>query len=232
MNKIRSRGAGSSLLMNPSRLYELITAMKKNTHVPVSIKIRVDGHSTDSYNKDIAQIVSDAGADFLIVHGRHWTEHYETPCQYDQIQFFVEQLKIPVIGNGDIACVESLRKMLATGCQGVMLGRASVGQPWLIGQLIAQMKGEEFLIPSMSDRGSLFIRHVTELIELLKSEKFAVIQARKFAKYYARDLETKAQLCQAINVCESLEALQAVCVRYFKSPTEINLPISDQCIAL
>lgn len=217
VNKIRSRGAGSSLLMNPSLIYKLIRAMKDNTHVPVSIKIRVDGNSSDTFNNDIAKAVSDAGADFLIVHGRHWTEHYETPCNYEQIQFFVEALNIPVIGNGDIACIDSLKKMFATGCKGVMLGRASVGQPWLIGQLIAQMKNEPFTQPSLSERGNLFIKHVQELVTLLKSEKFAVIQARKFAKYYARDVSNKTKLCEQINVCDSLEQLRAICLEYFKA---------------
>ncbi|HYF97847.1 MAG TPA: tRNA-dihydrouridine synthase family protein, partial [Coxiellaceae bacterium] len=139
VKKIRSKGAGSSLLMDPRKLYQLIRAMKDNTSVPVSIKIRVEGKSTDNFNAEIAQVVADAGADFLVVHGRHWTEHYETPCNHEQIQFFVENLKIPVIGNGDIADLESLQKMFATGCSGVMIGRAGVGQPWLIRQLIHEM---------------------------------------------------------------------------------------------
>jgi tRNA-dihydrouridine synthase B len=215
VNKIRSKGAGSSLLMKPVELYALITAMKANTHVPVSIKIRVDGHSKDSYNAEIAKVVHEAGADFLVVHGRHWTEHYETPCNYEQIQFFVEQLKIPVIGNGDIACITSLKKMFATGCHGVMLGRASVGQPWLIGQLIKEMQGKPYIPPAISTRGALFMQHVIALSELLNSEKFAVIQARKFAKYYARDVSTKVAFCQAVNTCETLETLHALCLQHF-----------------
>ena len=215
VNKIRSRGAGSRLLMHPSRLFELITSMKRNTHLPVSIKIRVDGNSSDQCNSDIAQVVSDAGADFLIVHGRHWTEQYETPCHHDQIQFFVEKLHIPVIGNGDIADLDSLKKMVATGCAGVMIGRAGVGQPWLINQLIAEMKQAEFTIPTNKVIGSLFMRHVLGLAELLHSEKFAVIQARKFAKYYARTLMQRADFCQEINSCEDLRALEKSCDRYF-----------------
>ena len=111
VKKIRSRGAGSKLLTNPTALYQLIRAMKENTHVPVSIKIRVDG-GDEKFNHEVAAVVSDAGADFLIVHGRHWTEHYETPCRYDAIAHFVQAVKIPVIGNGDVACVESLQRML------------------------------------------------------------------------------------------------------------------------
>ena len=215
VNKIRSRGAGSRLLSSPSRLFELIQAIKHNTHVPVSIKIRVDGHSNDRFNQEIATVVNEAGADFLIVHGRHWTEHYETPCQYEQIQFFVENVAKPVIGNGDVACLQSLQNMLATGCAGVMIGRASVGQPWLIGQLIAESLQQSFHTPSIPAVGDLFITHVSELATLLNSEKFAVIQARKFAKYYARPLPNRADFCHAINLCPDLNSLKALSQEYF-----------------
>lgn len=127
VNKIRSKGAGSSLLTQPNKLYELIHAMKTNTHVPVSIKIRVEGDN-EVFNDDVINVVNDAKPDFLIVHGRHWTEHYETPCRHDSIQYFVEQVKVPVIGNGDISCIQSLKRMLATGCTGVMIARAGGGR--------------------------------------------------------------------------------------------------------
>lgn len=215
VKKIRSRGAGSRLLTEPKQLYDLISVMKRNTHVPVSIKIRVDGFSKDNHNKDIAAAVRDAGADFLIVHGRHWTEGYDKPCHYDNIRFFVEELNIPVIGNGDVACVMTLRKMFATGCAGVMIARAGVGQPWLISELVAKMREEPFIIPSSSDIGALFLSHITELAQLLQSEKFAVIQARKFAKYYARALPNRAGFSEAVNACLCLEGLHAVCQRFF-----------------
>ncbi len=215
VKKIRSRGAGSSLLTDPTRIYQLINAMKRSTHVPVSIKIRIDGQSNDQLNRDIISAVSEGGADYLIVHGRHWTEDYETPCNYEQIKFFVENLSIPVIGNGDIACVESLRKMFATGCAGVMIARAGVGQPWLIGRLIAEMRQEPFITPTAKEIGALFVSHISDLAALLNSEKFAVIQARKFAKYYGRDLSQRVAFCKAVNESESLEHLQSICLRYF-----------------
>lgn len=215
VKKIRSRGCGSRLLGKPSQLYQLIKTMKDHTHVPVSIKIRIDGGSTDRNNQDIANAVEDAGADFLVVHGRHWTEHYETPCNYDQIQFFVETLSIPVIGNGDVTCVETLKKMFATGCAGVMIGRAGVGQPWLIGKLIAQMQNKHFNEPSQSEIGRLFVAHIQALADLLGSEKFAVIQARKFAKYYARRLANRAEFCHSINQCQKLNQLESTCMRFF-----------------
>lgn len=213
--KIRSKGVGSSLLSNAEKIFQLITAMKKNTSVPVSIKIRVDGDSSEKFNLDIAKAVTDAGADFLIVHGRHWTEQYDTSCRYDQIQFFVEHLKIPVIGNGDIACIDSLQKMLATGCSGVMISRAGVGQPWLIKKLMTEMQQQQFSMPSLEEIGVVLLEHVQQLILLLENEKFAILQARKFAKYYARSIPGRTQFCLELNQCEDLKTFTEICIKYF-----------------
>tara|TARA_R110000868_G_scaffold203421_5_gene451238 strand:+ start:262 stop:1095 length:834 start_codon:yes stop_codon:yes gene_type:complete len=214
VKKIRSRGAGSKLLANTSLLYELITAMKANTHVPVSIKIRVD-NDDEKFNQAVAQVVSEAGADFLVVHGRHWTQHYETPCRHDAIAYFVDALSIPVIGNGDVDSAESLQTMLATGCAGVMIGRAGVGQPWLIRQLIAAAQQEAFTLPSAEERRDMLLEHVRHLIELIGSEKFAMLQARNFAKYYARQMASRAEFHAAVNQCENFQSLTAACQKYF-----------------
>lgn len=228
VNKIRSKGAGSSLLLQPLKLYQLIKAMKQNTHLPVSIKIRVEGGSNEKFNTDIAKVVSEAGADFLVVHGRHWTEHYETPCRYDHIQFFVESLKIPVIGNGDVADVVSLRRMYATGCAGVMIGRAGVGQPWLIAKLLTELQGNNYIMPTLAEIESAFIQHVVELIKLLGNEKFAILQARKFAKYYGRNLITRAEFNAEINNCDNLADLMKISANHFKQldqqPNPMTMP--------
>lgn len=215
VKKIRNKGAGSFLLSDPKKLFALITAMKSNTHLPVSIKIRVDGGSTDRSNQTIAEVIRDAGADFVTVHGRHWTEHYETACRYDQIDFFVRELKIPVIGNGDVKCVASLKKMFLTGCAGVMIGRAGVGQPWLITKLTAEILGQPFKEPTAKEIGNIFLNHATDLIDLLNSEKLAILQARKFAKYYARRIPTKNQFVEAMNFCENYEVLQRIVNDFF-----------------
>lgn len=215
VNKIRSRGAGSSLLTNPTKLFALMRSLKESTHVPVSIKIRVEGNSSDKFNSQIAQVVKDAGIDFLNVHGRHWREHYETPCHYDDIEFFVNEVDIPVIGNGDVACVDSLNKMYATGCAGVMIARAGVGQPWLVRQLLAELKQENYTPPSAPEIGAMFIEHVRLLIELLDNESKALLQIRKIAKYYARTLEQRKDFCAAINTCENFIQLKAICRQYF-----------------
>jgi tRNA-dihydrouridine synthase B len=216
VKKIRQKGAGSSLLANPVLLYKLICAMKNNTHVPVSIKSRSDGQSSDRFNQSVAEAIRDAGADFVIVHGRHWTEHYETPCQHEQIRFFVDTLKIPVIGNGDIACTNSLKKMFATGCAGAMISRRGVGQPWLIRQLITEMEGHPFSIPPSSEIGAIFIEHIERLAILLQNERMAILQARKLAKYYARPLVNRLEFCNAIHQATQLNQLRTITENTFK----------------
>lgn len=204
VKKIRSRGAGSKLLLDTQKLSQLIAAMKNNTTVPVSIKIRVEGLGKETFHQELVNMISDSGLDFLVVHGRHWTEHYETACRHDQIKYFVDNLKIPVIGNGDVKCVESLQKMFDTGCAGVMIGRAGVGQPWLIRKLMTEMNHHTFHKPDLAEISEIFFSHVSELASLLNNEKFAVIQSRKFAKYYAKELG------ENINRVGCLDELRAV----------------------
>jgi len=217
VKKVRRQGAGSALLSDAARLYNILSAIKKNTHLPVGAKIRVAGGGVEQFNADVAKAVSDSGIDFLVVHGRRWTEHYETPCRYDQIEFFVKEMKIPVIGNGDVFDLDSLKKMLATGCAGAMIARGGVGRPWLARELIAKMRGEEFTLPIASEIGAIFLQHVNLLLTIFVSDRSAVLNARKVAKYYARCLSSKPrkEFCVAINSCSDLQSLQKLVGRYF-----------------
>lgn len=215
VKKIRSRHCGSKLLSTPSKIYQIIKAMKDSSNCPVSIKIRVDG-VIDNFNEDVKNAINDAGADFVTVHGRHWTENYDTPVRYEQISYFVNALNMPVIGNGDIACLSSYKKIEATGCSGAMIGRALVGQPWLIAKIRDENKGISYISPSIAEIGEIFLTHVTSLAKLLQNDKFAIINARKFAKYYARPLENKEDFCKIINKIDTLDNFTKACNDYFR----------------
>jgi tRNA-dihydrouridine synthase B len=216
VRKVRAQGAGSKLLENPSQLYKMICALKQNTHLPVSVKIRVDGYNKNHENNNakVACAINEAGADFLVVHGRHWTDGYNVPCNYEQIQFFVDAMKIPVIGNGDISCVNSLKKMFNIGCAGAMIGRAGIGQPWFIAKLVAELNNEPFTTPSPKEISKTFLEQIELLIKLLGNEKFAVIHARKLASCYARGLSQRAEFSQAVNSCDNLADLKKICALY------------------
>lgn len=198
MKKIRRKGTGSRLLSDPSKLYALIAALKNSTHVPVLVKIRVDARSQDRFNAEVARAVTEAGADALVVHGRHWQEDYTLPCYYPDIAYFVAEMSIPVIGNGDVADLASCQRLLATGCAGVMLGRAGVGKPWLSLQLQQALAGRELQTPDALARGAMLLAHVQGLIHLLGHERRAIQEARQFAKYYARGLPNAPWFEQAL----------------------------------
>lgn len=217
VKKIRSKGAGSKLLTDPQTLFQLITAMKQNTSKPVSIKIRVEGKSGDRFHQELVTVIKESGLDFLTVHGRHWTEHYETPCQHEHIAFFAQELSIPVIGNGDVCDVTSLQTMLATGCQGVMIGRAGVGQPWLTKQLYAAINHLPFTPPSLPAIGGYFLQHIRDLSSLLTNETIALFQARQLGKYYARELPAHNEWVNALHQCNDLSTLEQLVQHYFHS---------------
>ena len=212
--KIRGNGAGSSLLLDRPKLYKLLCALRQSTSLPLSVKIRV-AINDDNTNIEIARVLSDTGVDCIVVHGRNWEERYNTPCRHEAIKFFVEQMKIPIIGNGDVNCIDSLKKMFATGCAGVMVARFGVGQPWLIGKLMAEMQQHPFTIPSIKEIGEIYIAHVEHLARLLNNEKIAVLQARKLAKPYAKSLQNKKEFCHAINSCDDFSNFQNLCMSYF-----------------
>lgn len=215
VNKIRARGFGSKLLMSPTQLYDAIKAMKDHTALPIGIKIRVEGKHEEKFHTALLPVIQDAGCDFITIHGRHWRDDYKTSCHYDQIAYFVSQLSIPVIGNGDVACQHTLQTMLATGCAGAMISRAGVGQPWLIAKLIAEMQREAFDVPSMKQIGLLLLRHARLLIDLLQNENTAILQMRKIAKYYARPLPHKAAFVAVLQQCNKLCDLEEIVTQYF-----------------
>ncbi len=212
VRKIRSKGSGSRLLSQTDNLKRLITALRENTDKAVSIKVRVSGDANDQDDLMIAEIIEELGADCLVVHGRHWTERYDVDCRFNQISQFVRTVNIPVIGNGDVECHASLKKMLdETNCAGVMIARASMGQPWLFSQL----SQSDYELPSVREMGETYIDHINRLAEL-DSPFRALLQGRKIGKYYARNhLADKAGFIKEIMQCTEMPNFYDIVKRHF-----------------
>lgn len=215
VSKMRSKGVGSKLLSEPLLLSKLIQTMRENTHLPISIKIRVDGQSQDKNNQALVKIINESGLDFITVHGRHWTDDYSVNCHTEQIAFFANELSIPVIGNGDAAHTDAVKNLLNSGCAGIMISRAGVGQPWLFKQIQTELNGASFAPPDITRKGEMLLRHVAELTELIASETLAVLQARKFSKYYARDQIWRNKFHQEIIECNTLLEMEKIVNNYF-----------------
>ena len=185
--KIRKKNMGSKLLSQSKLLYQLIKVIKASAALPVTVKIRVDALSGDRYNLDVADAAQQAGADAIIVHGRHWQERYDVACHTDDIAAIKQHVSIPVIGNGDIKDTASARHMFTkTNCDAVMIARDSVGQPWLFAKIRAELQGKTFTPPTIKMIGDRFLEHVRGLIAL-EGETMAILQSRKLGKYYARN---------------------------------------------
>ena len=205
MPKIRKKHCGSKLLANSKHLALLIRAIKSSSKLPVTIKIRVDSHSGEAFNRDVAHAAEDSGAAAIIVHGRHWSENYETPVSYEDIASIKQNVTIPVIGNGDIADAEGAVRMLTTsGCDGIMIARACVGRPWLFAEINAALENRSFMPPQAAQIGELLVQHLAGLMQL-QSETQTLLQARRLVKYYAREYYTSClqqQVMQAANYQE------------------------------
>lgn len=206
VRKVRAAGAGSKLLEEPDRIGRILTAMRKATPKPLSVKIRV-GIDAEHFNgPEIARIAADAGVDFLIVHGRHAKESYGTPVRLAEIERVVRAVSIPVIGNGDVRDGASAKRMLETGCVGVMVGRACMGAPWIFAKIRAELQGETFSPPSLAERGQVFLEHHDRLAELVGPER-AIRHCRKLGSFYGHDFAGAKDFRGRLQHCQNRESL-------------------------
>lgn len=178
--KIRKKGAGSALLQQPGTLKAIIRAVKDATPCPLTVKIRIQGNDNDLI---LAEQITEAGADALIVHGRRWVDDYDIACNFKQIARIKRHIAIPVIANGDIHDAETLHQAwLETGCDAFMISRAGTGKPWLYQQLLQ----EPALTVSQEHLIELFLLHLAYLSEQ-ENEYQAVLQSKSLIRYYFKN---------------------------------------------
>jgi nifR3 family TIM-barrel protein len=177
--KIRKKGAGSMLLEKPVQLCDIVSAVRRAIHIPLTVKLRIRGDHSDFA---LAASIEQAGADALIIHGRRWTDDYDVPCDFHQLAQIKQAVRIPVIANGDITDRATLANAIAvSGCDAYMIGRAGSGHPWLYQELLAA--DGLFLGVSNSVRVDCFITHLQGLAHL-ESEHQAVLQSKTLVRYY------------------------------------------------
>jgi nifR3 family TIM-barrel protein len=215
VRKVRAANAGSKLMEQPELVAELVRAIRKNTDLPVSIKIRV-GTSADNFNgAEIARIAEAEGADWITVHGRHARESYATPCRYGEIARIVQAVKIPVVGNGDVRDGDTARKMFEeTGAAGAMVGRACMGAPWVFAKIQTQCAGEPYTPPSIPEIGQIILRHHDLLVELLDAER-AIRHCRKLGSFYSKSFAGAREFRNQLNFCFTREDLSKEIEKYF-----------------
>ncbi len=207
--KIVKNGEGSALMRNPALVHEIVSKVAKAIEKPVTVKIR-KGFDDDSVNAvEIARIIEDAGAAAVAVHGRTREQYYSGKADWDIIRQVKEAVSIPVIGNGDVSSGEDAERMVSeTGCDGIMVGRAVQGNPWIFQELIHyEETGEKLARPSVTEVREMMLRHAKLQMEC-KGDYTAIREMRKHVAWYTAGFPNSARLRAEINQVESYEELE------------------------
>lgn len=207
--KISSNGSGSALMKNPRLCGEIVKAVTAVTDTPVTVKIR-KGWDDDSVNAvEVAKICESAGAAAITVHGRTRQQYYKPPVDYDIIKAVRESVSVPVIANGDIDSAERAKEVMdITGCDLVMIGRATLGNPWIFSQINAYLENPNVKIhtPDLEERLGVMIEHIGKMVEY-KGEHMAMLQARKLVVGYFKGMKGAAALRNEAGKIKTLDDL-------------------------
>ena len=187
--------AGSALLKDPEKAYNIVSEVVESVPIPVTVKIRSGWDENNINAVEIAELVEDAGASAIAVHPRTKEQSYEVDADWSIIKEVKNAVSLPVIGNGDIrTCYDAKRMLDETACDAVMIGRATLGNPWLIKQCVEYLEnGTEPEKVTVPERVNMIKKH-TEMLFENKPEKVAISKMRVHAAYYLKGLHGSVEI--------------------------------------
>lgn len=227
VNKIIKCEAGARWLLDPEKIYEMVAAVVDNVKKPVSVKMRTGWDDDHIYVVENARAVERAGGAAVAVHGRTRLQMYEGYANWDLIRQVKESVNIPVIGNGDVNTPQDAKRMLdETGVDAVMIGRAALGDPWMIYRTVEYLEsGELKPEPSIQEKIDVCLLHFNRLTAL-KGEEIAVREMRKHAAWYLKGIRGNGSARNMINQTESAQELIDY-LRYFAEEASKDYDAAD-----
>ena len=198
--KVVKNGEGSALMRDPKRAEEILTAIRRATRLPFTVKMRLGWDDASRNVVEIARMAEAVGVDAVAVHGRTREQFYSGNADYAAIAAVKRAVRIPVIVSGDVRRPVDLKRALeVTGADAVMIGRGAQGNPWIFPQLIHWLHtGEELPPPTLAERAAVILRHL-DLLVGYKGEYIGIREMRKHAAWYTRGLKGSAELRERFN---------------------------------
>jgi len=211
VNKIIKCEAGAKWLLDPNKIYEMVSAVVDAVDKPVSVKMRIGWDEEHIFAVENAQAAERAGAAAIAMHGRTRVQMYEGKANWNIIKEVKKNISIPFIGNGDVETPQDAKRMLdETGVDAVMIGRAALGDPWMIYRTVQYLEtGELKPEPSVAEKMDVCLLHFERLMQL-KGEKVAVREMRKHASWYLKGIRGNGKIRNIINQIETAAELRAV----------------------
>ena len=216
VRKVIAREAGAAMLTDLERLERVTTAVVNAVSLPVTAKIRIGWDRTTTNAPEVARALERSGVKWVTVHARARSEKFTGEAHWEVIAEVKQSIALPVIGNGDVKTPEdALRMVRETGCDGVMVGRGSFGNPWLFERAHRLLNGEDpGPCPTPRERIATAIGHLHDLA--VKKGDYAAVLMRKHVAWYVRGLYDNSSLCREVNHCKTPAEVESLLLGYLE----------------
>lgn len=196
--------AGAGLLKNPEKIYEIISSVVKTVSIPVTVKIRAGWDDKSINCVEVAKIIEKAGASAIAIHPRTRLQGYSGKSNWRLIKQVKDSVKIPVIGNGDITTIYEAKQMLnETGCDAIMIGRATLGNPWFIKECLEYVENNNIIDkPTYEERINMLVKHYN-LLKYNTNERKAILDIKTPALYYLKYIPKSKELKKELSMCKN-----------------------------
>ena len=215
--KVVKNGDGSRLLLNLDKVREVAKAAVDNSELPVTVKLRKGWDNDHIVAVEAAKILEEVGVSAITIHGRTRSEFYSGIADWDIIKQVKEAVNIPVIGNGDVDSPEKAKEMFEyTGCDGIMISRASLGRPWIFEEVQNFLSGKENIEVSNEDKLKTILQHIDLEIKD-KGEYTGIREMRKHICFYLKGMPNASEIRNEINHLEDREEIEKRLKEFFKN---------------
>lgn len=214
VKKVALREAGAGLLRDLGKFEQIVRSVIAGTRLPVTVKTRLGWDANNIVILDVARMLEQAGVGALAVHCRTRSQGHQGNAEWSWLERLKNTVSIPIIGNGDVNGPEEVKRMLETGCDGVMIGRAAIGNPWIFRDSKRYLDtGELPTVPDVDERVTVCLKHLRLSVER-KGERLATVEFRKHYAGYFRNLRSAAKLRSELMKHDTLPPIEERLLRY------------------